>query len=65
MYMLHIVSAMLEHPFVTHGRVEAFDVGILSWLARLSIFELQAISVLRGPPTVNTIRNLTLPDFMR
>lgn len=33
---------ILGQPFVAHGPVKSFDVGILLWLARLDIFELYA-----------------------
>src|SRR5690606_41470624 len=40
--MVQIVPMILGQPFVAHGPVEPFDVGILLGLARLDVFELYA-----------------------
>lgn len=37
--MIQVVPVILGQPFVAHGPVEPFDVGILLGLARLDIFE--------------------------
>ena len=43
LYVVQIVPVILGQPFVAHGPVEPFDVGVLLWLARLDIFELYAL----------------------
>lgn len=42
LYVVQIFPVILGQPFVAHGPVEPFDLGILLWLARLDIFELYA-----------------------
>lgn len=46
--LIKIFPVVLRQPFVAHGPIEALDIGILLWFARLNVFDPDSFAIRLG-----------------